>query len=83
MTLTVEDVDEFMQVVQFCKGPVYLTDWETDENGNYNLQINLKSALSMYMGIAQLLSDYGDWLELHTNNREDEAKLMQFMKEKE
>lgn len=83
MKLKVEDVNEFMQVVQSCKGPVYLTDWETDENGNYNLQINLKSALSMYMGIAQLLSDHGDWLELHTSNREDEAKLIRFMKEKE
>ena len=83
MKLKVEDVNEFMKVVQSCKGPVYLTDWETDENGNYNLQINLKSALSMYMGIAQLLSDYGDWLELHTNNREDEAKLMQFISKTE
>lgn len=83
MKLNVKDVDEFMKVVQSCKGPVYLTDWETDENGNYNLQINLKSALSMYMGIAQLLSDHGDWLELHTNNREDETKLMRFMQEKE
>lgn len=83
MKLKVEDVNEFMKVVQSCEGPVYLTDWETDENGNYNLQINLKSALSMYMGIAQLLSEHGDWLELHTSNREDEAKLIRFMKEKE
>ena len=83
MKLKVEDVNEFMEVVQSCKGPVYLTDWETDEKGNHNLKINLKSALSMYMGITQLLSDYGDWLELHANNREDEAKLIQFISKTE
>lgn len=81
MKLKVNDVDKFMEVVKSCHGPVYLTDWEVDEEGRYNLYLNLKSTLSMYMGIAQLLGDHGDWFEIHASNHEDEALLMEFMKE--
>lgn len=81
MKLNVNNVEKFMMVVNSCKGPVYLTDWEVDENGNYNLQLNLKSTLSMYIGVAQLLGDHGDWFEIHASNHEDEALLMEFMKE--
>lgn len=81
MKLNPNNVDKFMEVVKDCKGPVYLTDWQVDENGNYNLQLNLKSTLSMYVGIGKLLEEHGDWFEIHANNREDEAKLIEFMKE--
>ena len=82
MKLNVNNVNKFMEVIKTCKDPVYLTDWEVDENGNYNLQLNLKSTLSMYIGIAQLLGDHGDWFEIHASNYEDEVLLMEFMKEK-
>ena len=81
MKLNVNNVDKFMEVVASCEGPVYLTDWEVDRDGNYNLQLNLKSALSMYMGIAKLLGKYGEWFEIHANNNADRAKLMKFMQE--
>lgn len=76
---TIEDAEEFMEVIKSCQGPVYLTDWEIDEHGNYNLQLNLKSTLSLYFGISKLLEEHGDWFEIHTTNQEDEAKLMAFI----
>ena len=30
---TIEDVEEFLEAVKKCNGPVYLTDWKVDENG--------------------------------------------------
>lgn len=82
MRLKVTDVDKFMKVVESCESPVYLTDWEVNEDGEYNLKLNLKSSLSMYFGIAKLLGDKGDWLEIHTTSKEDEIKMMAFMADK-
>lgn len=79
MKLKVNDVNKFMDVVNSCKGPVYLTDWEVNDDGEPNLKLNLKSAISMYMGIANLLGEHGDWFEIHTSNKEDEAKIVNFM----
>ena len=76
---TIEDAEKFMEVIKSCKGPVYLTDWETDENGEYNFKLNLKSGLSLYFGISKLLEEHGDWFEIHTNDREDEVLLMDFI----
>lgn len=76
---TIEDVEEFLEAVNKCSGPVYLTDWEVDENGNYNFSVNLKSALSVYVGIEKLLSDEGDWMEVHCNNPNDQAIIMEFL----
>lgn len=81
MKLNTENLENFMRVVKSCKGPVYLTDWELDSNGNYNFQLNLKSTLSMYVGIGKLLGEYGDWFEIHASNREDEVKIINFMNE--
>lgn len=81
MKLNVNNVDKFMEVVQSCEGTVYLTDWRVDENDEPNLKLNLKSTISMYLGIANLLREHGDWFEIYANRREDEAKIMQFMME--
>lgn len=81
MKLNVNNVDKFMEVVQSCEGTVYLTDWRVDENDEPNLKLNLKSTISMYLGIANLLGEHGDWFEIYANRREDEAKIMQFMME--
>lgn len=81
MKLNTNNVDKFMKVISSCKGPVYLTDWEMNENNEPNLKLNLKSAFSMYLGISNLLSKYGDWFEIYATNREDEVKIMQFMME--
>lgn len=79
MKLKINDVKKFMEVIDSCKDPVYLTDWEVNEYGEPNLKLNLKSTISMYMGIANLLGEHGDWFEIHTSNKEDEAKIMNFM----
>ncbi len=42
---------------------------------------NLKSALSEYIALGQLLSEQGDNLELFADKREDEAKLISFLAE--
>ena len=78
---SIEDVEEFMEVIKGCKGPIYLTDWRVDRNGEYNLQLNLKSSLSLYFGVSKLLAEHGDWFEIHTSNQEDESKIMKFMME--
>ena len=79
MHLNVKDAEKFMDVVRSCNGPVWLTDWKVDENGDYNFYLNLKSEISLYMGVAKLLGTMGDWWELHVSNREDEARLIEFM----
>lgn len=81
MKLNVNNVDKFMEVIKACQGPVYLTDWRVDENDEPNLKLNLKSELSMFLGITKLLSEHGDWFEIYANRREDEGKIMQFMME--
>ena len=42
---------------------------------------NLKSALSEYIALGQLLSEQGDNLELFADKREDEAKRISFLAE--
>ena len=77
---TIEDVEEFLEAVKKCNGPVYLTDWKVDTNGNYNFSVNLKSPLSTYIGIEKLLSDEGDWMEVHCSTPQDDAIIMEFLK---
>ena len=76
---TIEDTEEFMEIIKSCQGPVYLTDWQVNEDGEYNLRLNLKSTLSLYFGISKLLEEHGDWFEVHAINREDENRLMEFI----
>lgn len=77
------DAEAFMKVIKECEGPVYLTDSEVDENGNYNLRLNLKSTLSMFFGVSKLLEEHGDWFEIHTMNYNDECRVMGFIMELE
>lgn len=79
MHLNIQDVDHFMDVIHSCKGPVYLTDWRVDKNDEPNIKLNLKSQLSLMLGVKNLLSNHGDWFEIWTSNREDEAKMMEFI----
>lgn len=79
MKLNVNNVEEFMSVVDSCTGPVYMTDWRVDKDGEPNIKLNLKSKFSMYVGIEKLLGAYGDWFEFFASNREDEEKLAKFI----
>lgn len=75
MKLTkIEQVNEFLSIVDSCKGDVTLRSLDGDI-------FNLKSKLSQYIAIAALLGQHGDELELFCSDREDEGKFMQFLME--
>ena len=78
MKINSNNVDKFMKMIDSCQGPVYLTDWRGNK---VEFMLNLKSKLSMYLGIKNLLSNHGDWFEIYAPKREDEAKIMEFLAE--
>ena len=53
----IKEVEEFRKVIHACAGDVYLKSQDGDV-------FNLKSALSEYIALGQLLSEQGDNLEL-------------------
>lgn len=72
----IHEVEEFRKVIRTCEGDVYLKSQDGDV-------FNLKSALSEYIALGQLLSEQGDNLELFADRREDEAKLIGFLSDLE
>ena len=62
----IEQVNEFLSIVDSCKGDVTLRSLDGDI-------FNLKSKLSQYIAIAALLGQHGDELELFCSDREDEG----------
>ena len=71
MFQTIEQIDDFLDAVQKCKGNVYLKSNEGDV-------FNLKSRLSQYVAIGALLDDEGDYLELFCDEYEDEGRFYKF-----
>lgn len=66
-------VDDFLAVVNKCKQAVYL------KSGlNADFCLNLKSKLSQYVAIANMVGDQSDSLELFCSSIEDEAMFMDF-----
>ena len=70
----IEQIDDFLEAVQKCKGGVYLKSTEGDV-------FNLKSRLSQYIAIGALLDDEGDELELFCDRTEDEGHFYKFFAE--
>ena len=70
----IKEVEAFRKVIHECEGDVYLKSPEGDV-------FNLKSAMSEYIALGQLLSEQGDNLELFADRREDEARLIAFLNE--
>ena len=70
----IKEVEQFRKVVHECEGDVYLKSQEGDV-------FNLKSALSEYIALGQLLGEQGDNLELFADKHEDEARLIRFLTE--
>ena len=70
----VEEVEEFLATVKECKGGVVLTSTEGDK-------YNLKSTLSQYIAIGQLLSERARELELWCDYKEDEGRFLKFFAE--
>ena len=70
----IHEVEDFRKVIHQCKDDVFLKSQEGDV-------FNLKSALSEYIALGQLLGEQGDNLELFADRREDEAQLINFLAE--
>ncbi len=64
------EVSKFMDAVRKSKGDVYLVSTVDDT------RLNLKSELSLYLGIGKILEDFGEQFELFAP--QDESKLMGF-----
>lgn len=62
------EVKDFLAVVDRCEGDVWLQSDEGDK-------INLKSSLSQYVAVAELIKDEGKNLELFCSKPSDEAKF--------
>lgn len=69
---SLQDVEEFKKVINECKGEVWL-------ESIYGDKYNLKSALTQYVAIADLVRDKKGELELFAQLSEDEAKLIEFV----
>ena len=69
---TYEEIREFLDIVDTCEHDVYL-------RSVYGDIYNLKSRLSQYLGVAALLSEHGDELELFCADRADEQKLIRYL----
>jgi hypothetical protein len=65
------DVHQFMQALDSCSGDVMLI---TDEGDKFNL----KSNFSQYIAMGALLGNHGDDLELWCDDKEDEARFLNF-----
>lgn len=69
----IKDLDKFMNLVDECKGEVYVISSEGDK-------LNLKSKLTQFVALSSLFSSgYIEKLELETTDDEDAAKLLSFM----
>lgn len=70
----IEQVTEFLEIVNSCKGDVTLTSTEGDT-------FNLKSTLTQYIAVAALLGERGDELELWCSDSADEEKFFKWVNE--
>lgn len=62
------EVNDFLEVVNRCKGQVWLESTEGDK-------FNLKSSLSQYVAIGKLITDKTDSLQLYCSEPNDEHKF--------
>ena len=75
MKLTnIKEVNDFLAVVDSCEGSVTLTS-------PYGDRFNLKSKLTQYIAIAELLGDNAEELELWCSSKADEYKFLRFLSE--
>ena len=69
----IKDLDKFMNLVDECKGEVYVISSEGDK-------LKFKSKLTQFVALSSLFSSgYIEKLELETTDDEDAAKLLNFM----
>lgn len=74
INLRTEDLEKFFDVVNSCKGNVYLE--------SPDMRLNLKSKLTQYVSFAKLCSASNNEIaeiEIHAEEREDIDRLFNFM----
>lgn len=71
----VKDINALMSALKLCKGDVLLRSTDGTET------FNMKSVISMYLGLANLLKDHGDTYEFYCTNMSDEQYLFEFFDE--
>ncbi|MCD8022295.1 MAG: hypothetical protein LUF30_04745 [Lachnospiraceae bacterium] len=69
---SLNDVEAFKQAIARCSNSVWLESVRGDK-------YDLKSAISQYVGIAALLQDKNEELELFANGKRDQHVLMDFL----
>ncbi len=69
----ITEIEDFIDAVDSCKRNVWL---ESPEGDKYNL----KSKFSQYLGLAALLSEKGEFLELYCD-KEDTSRFFKFFNE--
>lgn len=68
----INDVNSFWQHIDACEGPVLLMKNDGSE------ALNLKSTLSRYIAVGELLKEHGDEYELFCGKRDDEVLMLNF-----
>lgn len=68
----IHDIAAFKKVLRSCKGDVWL-------ESIYGDKFNLKSELSQYLALYELLRDENEKLELLASLPEDRLKLAEFL----
>lgn len=68
----VSDVNKFWESVDRCEGSVLLIKNDGSET------LNLKSTLSRYVAVGELLKEHGDEYELFCGKKDDEAIMLDF-----
>lgn len=69
---SMKDIEAFKTAINKCEGEVWL-------ESVYGDKYNLKSALSQYIAMADLLRDKKENLELFARLPQDQAILMEFL----
>ena len=67
-----KDIEAFKKVINECEGPVWL---ESIQGDHYNL----KSELSQYIAMVDLIRDKSESLELFAQYPSDQARLGEFI----
>ena len=75
MLKNIDNVNALMTAVASCTDSVLLKSADGRE------EYNLKSALSLFIGIGQLCGEHGDEYEVFCTNRADEGFLLKFFRE--
>ncbi len=75
MLENINNVNALMTAVANCTDSVILKSADGRE------EYNLKSALSLFIGIGQLCGEHGDEYEVFCTNRADEGFLLKFFRE--